>query len=382
MLHLPTLLVLSTAVIGLCGLLLLFSWWQGRQERALLWNAGMMLLAALGLPLNALRGLGMDWVPLVLGNVVLMLCMATNWLTVRVFCGRPVSFPGLFAGALAWALLCSWPAFYADLTARVLVHGGLVCLYLLAALAELRQARANLDVSVVPLAGLIVLHLCFLLLRMIFAPMLAGHGQLQASPLFTLLVVEGVLYALATSFIVLSMVKTRAEERFRKAAYSDALTGIGNRRAFMDNGERLLSLCRRQQQPVAMLSFDLDNFKMVNDRFGHQEGDRVLTVFASDVAKHLRRSDVFARIGGEEFACLINGNRECALALAGRIRAGFAALAPSGRQQSVSIGVCAPPVGTYDLQLLLARADKALYQAKHGGRNRVVVFDSEAGEVG
>ncbi|WP_179591803.1 diguanylate cyclase [Ectopseudomonas mendocina] len=378
-LHLPTLLVASTAVISLCGVLLIFSWSQGRQQRALLWTGAMMLLAALGLVLNALRGGSFDWVPIVLGNIVLLLCIAMNWSVMRVFCGRAPSYPWVCAGAACWALLCLWPTFYNSLAARVAVHTLIASLYLLAALVELWRARLRLEVSVVPMAVLVSLHLMFLLARMFLGPGMTGYGDIQSNPLFTLVLIESMLYAVGIAFMLLSMVKERAEKQFRQAAYSDELTGVGNRRAFFEAGERLLSLCQRQRRPVALLSFDLDHFKAINDELGHQEGDRVLKAFASGVAQSLRRSDVFGRIGGEEFACLIDGNATDALALAERIRVGFSALAPKGREQSVSIGLVAVEWGTYDLQYLLNLADKALYQAKRDGRNRVEIYQSDAG---
>lgn len=379
-LHLPTLLVASTAVIGLCGLLLIFSWLQGRHERALLWTGAMMLLAALGLLLNAMRGGSFDWVPIILGNIVLLLCIAMNWSVMRVFCGRPPSYPWVCAGAACWALLCLWPTFYTSLPARVAVHTLIASLYLLAALVELWRARGRLEVSVVPIAVLICLHLVFLLSRLFLGPSTTNHGDVQSSPLFTLVLIESMLYAVGVAFMVLSMVKERAEKQFRQAAYSDELTGVGNRRAFFEAGERLLSLCRRQRRPVALLSFDLDHFKAINDELGHQEGDRVLKAFACGVAQNLRRSDVFGRIGGEEFACLIDGSGTDALALAERIRVGFSALAPRGREQSVSIGLVEVKEGSYDLQYLLNLADKALYQAKRHGRNRVEIYQGDAGD--
>lgn len=368
--HLPTLLVANTAVVTLSGLLLLFSWMRGREQRVLLWTGNMLLLASAGLVLNSLRGLGVDWLPIVLGNMVLLICAAMNWSAIRLFCGRQPCYPWILAGSLLWLVACFWPAFYDNLLARVLINTLLICLYMLAALAELWRARRDLDVSPLPAMILIALHLGLMALRGLLSFDQAA-GQLQFSPLFGYMLIESMLYAVGMAFIMLSMVKERAEQGLRLAAYRDVLTGVGNRRAFFDNGERLLALCRRQQRPLALLLFDLDHFKRINDEFGHPAGDQVLQDFATLAQSQMRKEDVFGRVGGEEFACLITADRQQALLIAERIRALFYVPASEGMPRSVSIGVAFADSAGYGLGSLLAQADKALYRAKHQGRNCV-----------
>ncbi|MGZ5853384.1 MAG: GGDEF domain-containing protein, partial [Xanthobacteraceae bacterium] len=173
-----------------------------------------------------------------------------------------------------------------------------------------------------------------------------------------------------------NMAKERAELRQRERSQVDALTRITSRRAFLDAGERVLQRALAAGQPVAVLILDLDFFKKINDTFGHQSGDRVLCAFCETASETLRPNDLFARMGGEEFACLLPGaSSENALAVAERIRASF-----EGRRirvgtqvstSTVSIGVAmANNIGA-DLGALLAAADHALYQAKAKGRNRV-----------
>lgn len=375
-LHIPSLLLANGSVVTLCGLLMLFSWWRGRTQPALLWNGCMLLLAAIGLLCNALRGLGFDWLPIIVGNMLLLFCAGMNWTVMRVLCGRAPRWPWLFSGALVWWLLCQWPAFYQNLSWRILAHTLLMSCFMLLAMRELWRARRKLQVSVLPALLLIGLHTLFYVMRMLISVQHTDR-PLQENPLFPVLLVESMLYAVGIAFVVLAMVKEQLEQRYRLAAYSDPLTGIGNRRAFLDSGERLLGLCQRQQQPVALLLFDLDHFKAVNDRFGHSSGDKVLQAFSQGAQLQLRRADVFGRIGGEEFACLIHGRLGDALQLAERMRQGFAEHCVEQHRHTVSVGVAASDQAGYDLERLLALADAALYRAKHAGRNRVMAHGAD-----
>src|SRR5262245_54528601 len=93
--------------------------------------------------------------------------------------------------------------------------------------------------------------------------------------------------------------------RYRRASLTDPLTGVANRRGFFEAGERLLKRARFAQQPTAAIMFDLDRFKVINYRFGHQTGDEVLAAFCRLATSHLRPNDLFGRIGGEEFAGIL-----------------------------------------------------------------------------
>ena len=120
--------------------------------------------------------------------------------------------------------------------------------------------------------------------------------------------------------------KDRIAARYRRASLTDPLTGIANRRAFFQRGERLLTRARFAREPTALILFDLDRFKCINDRYGHITGDEVLISFCRLATSHLRPDDLFGRIGGEEFAGLVpNVGRHDALWLAERVRKAFEA---------------------------------------------------------
>jgi diguanylate cyclase len=157
-------------------------------------------------------------------------------------------------------------------------------------------------------------------------------------------------------------------------ARTDELTGINNRRAFMELGEQTIRLCQRQRQPLSALLLDVDHFKHINDTYGHSAGDLVLKQIGSLMAQQFRAADVCGRIGGEEFAVLLaDTDAQAAASVANKFRqeVANATLQWQGHslQVTVSIGVASHNA---DLGTLLQRADAAMYQAKKSGRNRVI----------
>jgi diguanylate cyclase (GGDEF)-like protein len=192
------------------------------------------------------------------------------------------------------------------------------------------------------------------------------------------LALETLLYVIATAFIVLAMAKERNERIHKTAASTDPLTGVPNRRAVIDTGNTLIRRTAAPDRPVAALMFDLDFFKAINDRFGHAIGDRVLKVFANTATANLRSSDIFGRLGGEEFAAILpNMDIDAAVAAAERVRAAFlqAASEIDGHpvRGSLSAGITVTTDSATNLDALLSIADEALYVAKANGRNRVEV---------
>ena len=172
---------------------------------------------------------------------------------------------------------------------------------------------------------------------------------------------------LATAWGVLLMVQQMygVQTRLASLAMSDELTGLSNRRAF----RAVLEAHVDQGTPLLLL--DLDHFKQINDRFGHQTGDKVLCRVCECVSAQLRGEDLFVRSGGEEFLILLPQIDEgILLKVAERIRAAVAAMAPDPAPVTVSLGTTLIRPGE-ELSAVLARADEWLYRAKRGGRNQV-----------
>ena len=160
----------------------------------------------------------------------------------------------------------------------------------------------------------------------------------------------------------------------KTAASMDPLTGMFNRRGFAEATSRVIEREANGGRPVTVMIFDIDHFKSINDRFGHAAGDEILKLFAAVVVNTIRITDLSGRIGGEEFAALLPCSLAEAVVVAERVREAFensGIVDDTGPvPTTVSIGVAGGPAGT-ELEVLLAAADTALYQAKRSGRNRV-----------
>jgi diguanylate cyclase (GGDEF)-like protein len=166
-----------------------------------------------------------------------------------------------------------------------------------------------------------------------------------------------------------------ANETISRLAATDELTRLSNRRSFNGFLTSAISAAVRHNYPLSMIMADLDHFKVVNDTFGHGEGDKVLQAFADLLRESIRAEDVAARWGGEEFIALLpHTSREAAAALAERIRVAFEQ--HSGSVTPISLSASFGVVQLQerdDADTLIRRADDALYRAKREGRNRVVI---------
>lgn len=170
-----------------------------------------------------------------------------------------------------------------------------------------------------------------------------------------------------------------AEEELQRLATTDALTGLANRRSFGDRAAQEISRARRYKRPLTIIMADIDRFKQINDANGHAAGDKVLSETAEIITHTLRSSSDFAaRLGGEEFAVLLpECGREGAALLAERLRTAIAAMRISANGRDISIrcsfGVSEWHPAEDTIETALQRADAALYAAKRGGRDQVVV---------
>lgn len=167
-----------------------------------------------------------------------------------------------------------------------------------------------------------------------------------------------------------------AERKLVQQAALDALTGLNNRRHFHTLAQPALEQCQRRNESVSLILCDVDHFKQVNDQHGHACGDDVLVRVAQTLQSQVREADIVARWGGEEFLVLLpHSTVQDAVQIAERIRAAVAqAQTPATVPVTMSFGVTAVH-HSQDLQAATARADRALYQSKHAGRNRVTVIE-------
>lgn len=167
-------------------------------------------------------------------------------------------------------------------------------------------------------------------------------------------------------------------KEFTVLATTDMLSGLANRRSAMDKFEEMLALAKQHSRHMGVLMADIDYFKKVNDTYGHQVGDEVIKTVSSVLQENIRKSDLAARVGGEEFLMLFdNGNSKVVHEIAQRIRQRVEAISIKTADAeffhiSISLGFCSVVPKNETSQELLKRADDALYRAKKEGRNRVV----------
>jgi diguanylate cyclase (GGDEF)-like protein/PAS domain S-box-containing protein len=177
--------------------------------------------------------------------------------------------------------------------------------------------------------------------------------------------------------------RKQAEEKIHQMAYYDSLTGLPNRELFSDRLRIALAHARRKQQRVAVAMLDLDNFKDVNDTLGHDVGDLLLKAVAERLSAALRASDTVARFGGDEFVLVIPDLKETAdvIPVARKIVESFREpFLVDARELlvTISIGIAVYPGAGTQKNILLKKADSAMYRAKRAGRNRYQIYSKES----
>ncbi|MGB3423142.1 MAG: GGDEF domain-containing protein [Castellaniella sp.] len=368
-----TLLLVEAFVLFLVGGLMLLAGLQGRRDRPLIWMSAALLMGGVGFLLSLARSEPRWWAWAITGaNMLLITGHACVWAGLRVFAEKRVRGPVLLAGAAVWFALCQWPWFMTADKVRMLCFSLIAIAYLVAAGREIWPERREDIGSVMPLLVILAGHGLFYSYRMAIHQVVPDASWLHWSD-FTLTMLEGILFAISLSFGVLILVRGQAERRYRHAALHDALTRLPNRRALFEQGVASLERASREGRDMALLMCDLDWFKRINDEHGHEAGDRVLALFADVLRGRVRAGDLCARIGGEEFVVLVPDLGPLGtLELADRIRRALAGQSPPpiGRL-SVSIGIACASADGYDLDRLLACADRALYEAKASGRDCV-----------
>jgi diguanylate cyclase (GGDEF)-like protein len=380
-----TLFLVTIYVEVILGLLLLFAWVQNTAITAVAWWGFAHLLRAASVVLFGLYGSAPDVITIDLANAILFTAFALTWTGARVFDHLRPQPILMFGGAALWLIVCRFPAVEASFNVRVLLSSGIITAYTWATAYEFWRGRSEALVSRWPAIFMLFAHGALYLLRTPFGAMLPWSptgDQVFESVWLTVLSFEALLFTISIAFILLAMAKERTEHRHKTAALVDPLTGIANRRAFLQDGEAQLKRQSTDPRPIAVMLLDLDNFKSINDRFGHATGDHVLELFAEIGSRYMRRHDLFGRLGGEEFAAMLfDTGRDRALAVAEEIRVSFeeATREVEGRPvvATVSIGIVISHDAVLDLSALLAQADHALYRAKDNGRNCIEVATIE-----
>lgn len=375
-----TLFLVTIYVEAILGLLLLFAWVQNTSIHAVAWWGFAHLVRAGSIMLFGMYGSAPDFISIDLANALLFTAFAVTWTGARVFDGKPVEPVYLVTGAVLWLLVCRLPIVSESVEARILLASGIITTYTWLTAYEFWCGRNEALVSRWPAIFMLFAHGALFLLRTPLVAVLpwSSRDKVFDSVWLTVISFEALLFTISIAFILLAMAKERTELRHRTAALVDPLTGISNRRAFLQDVAALAKRHMGNPRPAAVLLIDLDHFKSVNDRFGHAIGDRVLELFAETAQKNLRASDLLGRLGGEEFAAVLyDTSEEQAFEMAERLRVAFEQITQNVEghatcsTMSVGLAHCEAPL--LDVPSLLAQADQALYFAKERGRNRVEV---------
>ena len=375
-LDLPTLFIVAVLVSVVAGGLLLLSWMHNRNIQALALWAAAFIIGSVGVALVGARGDIPDSWSIAIANALLASAYGIMWAGVRNFDGRATYSPLVLTGTAIWLLACQSEAFFTSPPGRTTLMSAIVVGYTLLSAWELWRGRDEGLTFRTPVILVLLVHATLFLVRIPLAgtmPLPTDAEHLH-SGWWTFIIFEGVFFAFCIPYLLGAMVRERVVRWYKNASMVDPLTGVGNRRAFLERGEKLLNRSAFDRQPAVLLLFDLDRFKQINDTFGHHVGDRVLMDFCGIATAALRPHDVFGRLGGEEFASLLpHTSLKDGLDIAERIRSKFEATTmmvdENALAATVSVGVAASTDRA--LSEMIMAADRALYRAKTKGRNRV-----------
>lgn len=214
----------------------------------------------------------------------------------------------------------------------------------------------------------------------------ANFASPNAIPLTAALALSGILGFTVIIMISAKIVMDDAEARLHRLAMTDHLTGVLNRRGLLEEFDRIKKQSSGSSRHVALVLFDIDHFKTINDRYGHQSGDAVLVHFCTLAQRIIGDRGLFVRMGGEEFALVAEVESPSGtVTLAESIRSGLrhSKITSSGKNIEVttSVGISEAVIEHADLNMMMTEADRALYAAKKAGRNRTVMRIDSANVV-
>jgi diguanylate cyclase (GGDEF)-like protein len=378
-LDLPTLMVVQSFALACAGAVLFFVWLPNRIVPALaLW--GLANVSAAGGFFCLMLGFSLQqpfW--LVIGGSLLPLQASLTWKATRSVESKSAPLVLVLLGPTIVGLTNFVPGLSEVNGSLPLVAG---FIYTSAAATTLWLGRSERLAARWPLTILLGIHAMALAVGMYTAVIQSTSRDIVPSiaSLFGLIYFESIIFALGCAVFLIALVKERSAAAAITAGRIDPLSGILNRAGFMDSAGRILERSRRDGEPISVMMFDLDRFKTINDTHGHAAGDAVIRRFCDSALAMLRSNDVFGRLGGEEFAVVLPGSGiEAAYIRAERIRIAFAENCEFVLSRRVNATVSAGVAGTVNaeqtLDALLEISDRALYEAKTGGRNRVTRAD-------
>jgi len=380
------LMIVLIFISAMLTAVMLIAWWNfGRPRHALVWAIGFAV-ATLQWGTNlALRTVA-DGAASVFAVMAALSCLSNALIAVGFIQRNPAATRLRIRLLLGCAGLATLPIAAVSV---VMPHVGLRdAMVLLFASIMMGVSAANVGSSLrsrtAPERAVRLVLILFALLHLAMAATALQQGPAEQGDTFLLVHKVLLVLLLPPAFIGVGLfsvflVAADLAENLRRLATADVLTGIYNRRGFDDAAERAIRNAQRQHQPLSVVVADIDNFKTINDRYGHNVGDLALCHFASRLERLVRRGDLIGRIGGEEFALLlVNTPMQSAVEVVERIRRDIAAMPVGGPDRvamTASFGVTGLRPGDISLGPLLARADRAMYRSKLDGRDRVTAAE-------
>lgn len=355
------------------AILLLATWLHDRRQVVTgLWGGGFAC-HGIGIMLVGLRGAIPDFVSIALGNEIILLGIGLWSLGVLKHDSRQGMLVLLLPGVL-WAAALLLPHIYENFWTRTVVVQSCSALsYLLLGYCLLTgpkpvaRSRKLFAIVTAVQAGL--------MLNMALQSSLQRPATFEEMPDLAVYSIGNIFCLVSAILLGARMLMTRSEERLRRIAETDPLTGVLNRRGFLDQFERVRKETHHSRNLLAIVIFDLDHFKQINDQHGHKGGDDVLVHFCGIALSCLRERSVFGRLGGEEFACLFpvsSVGEAVGTAEAIRLTLYSKPLLSQDNKlihASVSAGIVVAAQREAELDSMLSSADRALYVAKEAGRN-------------
>jgi diguanylate cyclase (GGDEF)-like protein len=353
------------------------------------WRIGTLLMAGASL-LFAFQEFMKPGFVLPVANFCFFAALALYWFSLQRFCGRAIHYAMWLPLALVTIAIFWFSAIYPNYRVRVLAACLCWMFYSGAATYTLQKhGRAYATASRRILVGIYVAVFLLVFVRFVyfaFAENLPDHGMTTNWAVNYLSVMMASILPVVGTTVFSLMCFERIRGQWERAAATDYLTGLPNRRTIAANGDSRFQHALRARPKTSALAvavIDIDYFKSINDRFGHDVGDQALKHVAEVLRTHARGTSMVGRLGGEEFVVLFDTmNVDEAMVGAERLRNALEqnqlrldALKDALRI-TASFGVAAMSEGDTSFDALLQRADVALYRAKQGGRNRVVLANA------
>ncbi|MEO3727978.1 GGDEF domain-containing protein [Pseudomonas syringae] len=374
-----TMLTISTALAAAAALYLAVEWRSIREPSLLFWSAGFATITV-GSSLALLRANGYPLIGIWFANGLLVVAHWLFLLGVARFTQRRLS-RAWYLMLLLWLALLLLPEDPSWSKIMLMANSLLVAALMLRASLLLRPHGKSLSVGAVQLRYVLLIHGAFYFAKAIIAVIpgtLIDLASLRGE-IIQISLVEG---AMAIMLIALSMTGTeryRREKQIAELAARDPLTALYNRRALEVRAPRLLDEVS-SARPGALLLIDIDNFKLINDLYGHTAGDRLLIALSEMIRAVLPKGALAARLGGDEFVMLLgDASHAQIMVLGSALREQFQQMTSQTytTPQAVTLSIGAkvfdqPPAS---LAALIEQGDSALYESKRGGRNRIQLAD-------